>query len=151
MAATAKITLTVTQFNAIKDLSNANRFCIIDDPYIANGAGRVYTISGDRRTLRVTNGKTTRTGKAKAVNLEFTIEPANTYVIAGLLIDQAGFDEKGGGKNNFKLSKVDGSVVTVTDNYVDGKTYLEVLIGIQDITSGRIGIIDPGVENSEDA
>lgn len=42
--------------------------------------------------------------------------------------------------------------MTLNNAYVDGKTYWEVFIGIQEVSSGkRVGIIDPGVENSEDA
>ena len=153
MAATAKITLNVTMFNALKDLSNANRFCIIDDPAIVDSAnGRVYTINGDRRTLRIKNGKTGAAQKAKPINLEFTITPAGSYVVAGLIVDGGGFDGKGGAKNNFAPGAIDGNVVTLEDVYSDGKTYWEVLIGIQEVAGGkRVGVIDPGVENSEDA
>ncbi|MSU25411.1 MAG: hypothetical protein EXS32_16520 [Opitutus sp.] len=90
MPATAKITLNVTMFNAVKDLSNANRFCFIDDPMIVDScSGRVYTINGDRRTLRIKNGKTNTAQNAKPIDLEFTITPAGSYIVSGLSLTAA--------------------------------------------------------------
>lgn len=149
----AKITLTVTAFNGLKDFSNTNRFCVIDDPVITDDAGgRVYTIAGDRRTLRVKNGKTDPAGPAKPIDLVFTILPAGDYLGAGVLIDGDGLNDNGtSGNNNFTLTRVDGNKILVKNAYKKGKAYFELFLGIQQVSTGRLGLIDPGVENSEEA
>ncbi len=151
MADVVKITLEVISFRGIGDFSNPARFCEIKDPMIAEDLGkRAAQYPGDFRTIRLNNGNGGKPG-AVALDLEVTVVGpggADLYSIAGVLINNSGLDQTHAKGSNFDTNLPRKNVVTIKNKYKRGKEYWEFYLAIQDST-GRIGLIDPGVENSE--
>ena len=151
MADVVKITLEVISFRAIGDFSNPGRFVEIKDPTITEDLGtRAFFYPGDLRTIRLNNGNNGNAG-AKPVDLDITIVGpggANLYIVAGVLINNQGLDQTHAKGSNFDTNLPNKNLVRLKDKYKRGKEYWEVYIAIQDST-GRIGIVDPGVENSD--
>ena len=110
--AKAEITIHVSQFVAVTDMSDARRFCLLDitkgegGVQITNSAaGRVYQLQGDR-TLRVRRRLPLR------IDLEFTVTSPLSCRVAGVILNREGFDETGA-VNNFKLDWVKGNQFSV--------------------------------------
>ena len=148
---TAQIILRVTTFRDIYDGSATKAYCITDEPQIADYAdGRlIQPFHGDTRLIRFNRGKENLDESAEPVDITYTIEPAAHYKVAGVMINKHGLT--GNGKEpNFSIVSMVENKLTLRNHYRVGEQDWQVLIGIQEkAISGRVGIIDPGVENSE--
>jgi hypothetical protein len=82
-----------------------------------------------------------------AITLNFVVPSA--YTVCGLAITNAGLSGDGSGNGSFSLSSVSGSTLGIVDHYSTGngatwKLYIAILN-----SSGQLGLIDPGIENSD--
>lgn len=148
------INIKVTDFRNINDTGDAGRFCLIkkiedvdisETPAANPGQGLVQRLDGDDRTIRL---KKPTSGH---IDLEFEVfgpGGGTDYTVAGIILNNRGFDTKHSKGNNFDAPKVEDNKVTITNRYVRGRTFWELYIAIQH-SDGRIGLIDPGVENSD--
>jgi hypothetical protein len=152
---TVNVALRVTEFRDIKDTGNPGRFCLIsrivdqditEDPVPAPGKELVQRFDGDDRTIRL---KKPPVAAGKEIALAFTIFGVENYVVAGVIFNNRGLDTSFPAKgHNFEAVTVAGNKVTITNKYARGRCYWELYIAIQR-SDGTIGLIDPGLENSD--
>lgn len=88
-------------------------------------------------------------GTAREIALAFRVFGAENYTLAGAIFNNQGFDPSFPGKgHNFEAVTVVGNKVTITNKYARGRCYWELYMATQRM-DGTIGLIDPGVENSD--
>jgi hypothetical protein len=145
---TAEIDVTVKAFHGVNNRHDGEKLCEVQSIVIKDDAGgRVFQLAGDP-TLRIRRGAAAGSA-AKKIKLIFTILPANTYIVAGVCFSSDGFNGHGNMKNNFEIVDGNDHKLTIIDKYSRGLTFWDVLIAVQEKLTGLIGIIDPGVENTE--
>ena len=148
-ADTAEIDVTVKAFHGVNNRFDGEKLCEVESISITNDAGgRVSQLDGDP-TLRIKRGSAAGT-PAKKIKLIFTILPANTYIVAGVCFNGDGFNGRGALKNNFEIGDGNENKLTIIDKYSRGLMYWDVLIAVHEKLTGLIGLIDPGVENTEE-
>lgn len=146
MAYSADIKVTVKKFRPIS-LIAFGLCCDIDD----------LVISGDpahKVSLDVANKKLLLVKKGQ-IDLNFVINPASDYIPAGIAFEST-IDPNGSG--NFGPVAISGSTITVTNKYTIGKPHgggpsphWNFSILIQKLSTQELGLIDPGIENEEEA
>lgn len=137
--ANATITVPVSSFVAA-----GSGFC-------PTGALSASSTPAGRVTISPTNSNNivvTSPGRGQgAINLDFVVTstetPAKTYAVCGLAITNSGLN------GNFSLGQINNNVLSLSNRYTRGKTSWKLYIAV--MFGNQLGIIDPGIENSDDA
>lgn len=137
----ANIAVNVTAFQPISGGNSTISPLVVDPP-------------STKVTVYGTKGENLSVGKG-LIQLIFTIHPTSQYIPVGVTFQST---EDPNGLNNFGETSIDGSTITITDKYTVGKPagggkapFWKFSLLIQEISSQKLGIVDPGIENSEEA
>ena len=152
----ARIELHVTEFHTFTNASDpANGICVIEPPNVTinpiapgnpYGRGRITQLTGDEFRLRISRGSA-RGNPRVPLLLEFAITSGITgrqYAPVGIFISHAGLEK------SFSVVSVQGNIIRVLNHYVEAPKSWKFMIGIRDTATEEIGMIDPGMEDTDE-
>lgn len=144
----ARIKVNMVKFHPLQSITGAVRFCELhpDQPLTLNDNAR------GRVRLLVSSQKIKIMGASAGfsntpIDLEFTIHSRSDTKVAGIIITGDGLQGYSAGGSVFELKDVSGRTLVLRDKYTNPvrKTW-KLYIAVKN-AAGRIGIIDPAIEN----
>jgi len=146
---TATITINISNFVP-------NGCCAIDRPAISPGGGgnRAYYKSSSPNTPDYDTIVVKSKGRS-ALDIAFVITPAGQYTANTIAFTQTNGSGDPAGTQNFTNPTASGAAITVTNVFAHvglnaNTPHWRYAIGITQISSGASGLIDPGIENSDE-